>query len=288
MENADKCPYCGGTLTYIDGGLVCRKCGYAPQTLVFDHRGPRVFKPEDMAKVHFGIPQPDGLPLGSSYIERRDRIGKALNRSQRKVSSRNKSLQKALHEIKGIVSRLHISDNRIIVEAQKIYYQTYERNLVKGSSIKEVAAAAVYVALKRFGRPVQLDDVVEVIGDTEREKRRRGVVNALRRMMKGGIVKSSDLRSDPKTFLFKVGNDLNATMETIRLAALIVEKAKQARLTQSKTIPPIVGAAFQIAGLVHGVKYSNREVAMAVGVTETTVRNRYRELVKNLDILVDL
>jgi transcription initiation factor TFIIB len=48
----------------------------------------------------------------------------------------------------------------------------------------------------------------------------------------------------------------------------------------------VAAAAVYIAGLLKGERRTQKEVANVAGVTEVTIRNRYRELKKKLDIEV--
>jgi len=46
----------------------------------------------------------------------------------------------------------------------------------------------------------------------------------------------------------------------------------------------IAAAALYVASLIHGEKRTQREVADVAGVTEVTIRNRYKELIKKLKL----
>ena len=50
----------------------------------------------------------------------------------------------------------------------------------------------------------------------------------------------------------------------------------------------MAAAAIYIASVVHDQRKTQKTIADTVGVTEVTIRNRYKELAKNLDIVVYL
>ena len=50
----------------------------------------------------------------------------------------------------------------------------------------------------------------------------------------------------------------------------------------------VAAAAVYIAGLLKGERRTQKEVADVVGVTEVTIRNRYRELKNKLNLDVPL
>ena len=64
----------------------------------------------------------------------------------------------------------------------------------------------------------------------------------------------------------------------------ILEKAQKAELTSGRGPTGIAAAALYVAALMHGEKRTQREVADVAGVTEVTIRNRYKELLDKLDL----
>ncbi|MBP1448647.1 MAG: transcription initiation factor IIB, partial [Thermoproteus sp.] len=63
-------------------------------------------------------------------------------------------------------------------------------------------------------------------------------------------------------------------------------KAKKAGLTAGKDPAGLAAAAVYVASLLHGDNRTQKDFAVAAGVTEVTVRNRYKELAKALDIKI--
>ncbi|MCD6434493.1 MAG: transcription initiation factor IIB, partial [Candidatus Diapherotrites archaeon] len=64
----------------------------------------------------------------------------------------------------------------------------------------------------------------------------------------------------------------------------IVEKAIKQGLISGRGPTGVAAAAVYIAGLLKGERRTQKEVANVAGVTEVTIRNRYRELKKELNI----
>ena len=46
----------------------------------------------------------------------------------------------------------------------------------------------------------------------------------------------------------------------------------------------IAAAALYVSALIHGEKRTQREVADIAGITEVTIRNRYKELIEKLNL----
>ncbi len=55
-------------------------------------------------------------------------------------------------------------------------------------------------------------------------------------------------------------------------------------MTSGKGPIGVAAAALYIAAVLEGEKKTQREVADAIGVTEVTIRNRYKEMVETLGI----
>ena len=60
--------------------------------------------------------------------------------------------------------------------------------------------------------------------------------------------------------------------------------AQKKELTSGRGPTGIAAAALYVAALMHGEKRTQREVADVAGVTEVTIRNRYKELLEKLKL----
>jgi len=64
----------------------------------------------------------------------------------------------------------------------------------------------------------------------------------------------------------------------------VLEEAKKHDITSGKGPTGVAAAALYIAAVLNDEKRTQREVADVVGVTEVTIRNRYKEIVEKLGI----
>jgi transcription initiation factor TFIIB len=92
--------------------------------------------------------------------------------------------------------------------------------------------------------------------------------------------------SDPKDYVTRIGNLLGLSGQTMRMAAEIIDKAKQLGLTAGKDPAGLAAAAIYIAALLNDERRTQKEIAQVAGVTEVTVRNRYKELTQELKIQI--
>jgi transcription initiation factor TFIIB len=78
------------------------------------------------------------------------------------------------------------------------------------------------------------------------------------------------------------------TGTTARKAIDLVNEAKQNGLTAGKDPTGLAAAAIYIAGILEGERRTQREITETATVTEVTVRNRYKELVRKLEISITI
>ena len=64
----------------------------------------------------------------------------------------------------------------------------------------------------------------------------------------------------------------------------ILKQAADRELTSGRGPTGVAAAAIYIASILSGERRTQREVAEVAGVTEVTIRNRYKELAERLDI----
>ncbi|MHA2172289.1 MAG: hypothetical protein ACXAB7_20650 [Candidatus Kariarchaeaceae archaeon] len=85
--------------------------------------------------------------------------------------------------------------------------------------------------------------------------------------------------ANPTDYIVRFVVELKVTGTTARKAIDLVNEAKQNGLT---------AAAIYIAGILEGERRTQREIAETAAVTEITVRNRYKELVRKLEISITI
>ena len=67
-------------------------------------------------------------------------------------------------------------------------------------------------------------------------------------------------------------------------ALKVLKKAEQVELTSGRGPAGIAAAALYVAALMNEEKKTQREVADIAGITEVTIRNRYKELIEKLGL----
>ena len=293
------CPECGGTDFQQDtsrGERTCSSCGLVITAQHIDQSAEwRAFtKEEKDARARTGAPMSLMIPDKglSTTISRsmRDASGRALKGSTRAAmyrmrkwqirsiahSSEIRNLSIALRELDRLASNLGVSRDAKDT-ASFIYRKALTKRLVRGRSIEGMMSGAVYIACRMHQTPRQLDELAEESISTRREigKCVRQLIRYLN--LKVPIPSATNL-------IPRVAAELKLEGKTSIRAGTIIADAKKNGITAGKDPGGIAGAAIYIAGILEEDRRTQREIAEAVNVTEVTIRNRYKELARKLNL----
>jgi len=294
-----KCPKCGSThLTkdYSRAELVCEKCGLVIDAEIMDH-GPewRAFDSEQREKrARTGSPMTytihdKGLSTTIGW-QNRDSYGKAIptrNRAQlyrlRKWQIRTRisdgterNLALALSALDRMSSSLSLPRN-VRETAAMIYRKAVRRKLIRGRSIEGVTASVLYAACRQCNVPRTLEEISRV---TQMKKKEigRNYRNISRKL------ELKLLPTAPQDYISRFCSQLKLSTDVQVKTIEILKKASNEELTSGRGPTGMAAAALYIASVLCGERRTQREVAETAGVTEVTIRNRYKELAKKLDI----
>jgi transcription initiation factor TFIIB len=274
------------------GELVCAECGLVMQQELIDtgqewrafdseqmSRRARSGAPLTFTKHDKGLTTEIGKGLGELYkvpARKRAQYYRLTKWHKRLIKSKDRNLSFALSELQRIVSFLNLS--RPIHERIARYYEeAVNKGLARGRSIESVVAALTYAVSREFGSPRTLEEISEASGVEKREIGR--TYRYIARELKVRI-----LPADPITFVPRFCSMLGLSDKVQAKAIEILKKAKKFDITSGKGPTGVSAAAIYIATVLVGEKRTQREVADIVGVTEVTIRNRYKELVEKLGI----
>jgi len=299
IQNIEKCPECGSThliRNYERGEIVCADCGLVITEKIVDS-GPewRAFTPEEKQK-RSRVGSPTTLTIHdkglSTVIDWRDKdaMGKKLEPKRRievirwrkwqirtRVhSSIDRNLAQAMSELDRISAQLSLPKS-VKEEAAIIYRRAVEKGLVRGRSIEAVMAASIYAACRAQKIPRTIEEISKYT-----RSGRKDVARCYRLLLKETNVKIP--LADAETFIPRIISELNLSGSVESKAIEIVRRAKEMALTAGKDPSGLAAAAIYIASLLEGEKKTQKEIAKAAKVTEVTVRNRYKELIKKLKI----
>ena len=298
---ADKCPECVSknlVHDYDTGETICGDCGLVLYNQMLD-KGPewRAFTMEEKAsRSRVGMPtsysiHDKGLSTTISQIDR-DAFGKKLPLSTRlqmwrlrkwQIRSRvhssvDRNLAQAMSELERLSSKVSLSPS-IREKAALIYRKALDKGLVRGRSINSIAAAALYAACRKSGSPRSLRDIAEASLVDKKD-----VARCYRLLLQ-----ELDFHmpiANSLTYVSKIAEKTGVTGKTQGAAIAILGEARRRRFAAGKDPTGMAAAALYIACLQNHEKITQKDIAEAAGVTEVTVRNRYKSLKRQMNLEV--
>ncbi len=194
----------------------------------------------------------------------------------RSSTALERNLKYALVELRRVASIINVPPS-IEEEAARIYNLAVRKGLVRGRSMESVVVGALYISCRTFHIPRSLNEICKLTNTNKRDvgKTYRFIARELTLKM---------LPSTPADYIPKFANKLNFSAETQTKAVEILKQTETAELTSGRGPTGLAAAALYVASLMTGEKRTQREIADVVGVTEVTIRNRYKEMIEKLDI----
>lgn len=297
----EKCPECTSKNLihdYDTGETICGDCGLVLYDQMLD-KGPewRAFTQEEKAsKSRVGAPtsysiHDKGLSTVISQVDR-DAFGRKLpvaTRLQmwrlrkwqirsRVHSSSDRNLAQAMSELDRLSGTMNIP-TQIKEKAAVIYRRILEKGLVRGRSINAIAAASLYAACRRNETPRTLREISEASLVNKKD-----VARCYRLLLQELDVHMPI--ADPLTYVSKIAEKNGISGKTQGTAIAILRAARRKRVVSGKDPMGLAAAALYIACLQNSEKITQKDIAEAAGVTEVTIRNRYKALKTQLNLEV--
>jgi len=295
----DKCPECGSSNLihdYDSGETICGDCGLVLREQMMD-KGPewRAFTREEKAsRSRVGVPMSysvhdKGLSTAIGRIDR-DAFGRKLPLSTRlqmwrlrkwQIRSRvhssvDRNLAQAMAELDRLSDKVYLPAS-VKEKAAVTYRKALDKGLVRGRSIAAIAAASLYAACRTTSTPRTLREISEASLVDKKD-----VARCYRLLLRELDIKMPI--ADPLTYVSKIAERTGITGPTQGDAIKILRDAKRKRAAAGKDPMGLAAAALYIACLMNGEKKTQKDIAEAAGVTEVTVRNRYKSLKRQLNI----
>jgi transcription initiation factor TFIIB len=140
-----------------------------------------------------------------------------------------------------------------------------------------MAAAAIYTGCRQCNIPRSLDEISKASGISKKEISRN-----YRFISKELSLKI--LPTKPQDFLNRFSSRLGLSIETTQKARELINEMLHDCKTSGCSPSSITAAAIYVATILCGERKTQEEVAKVSGVTEVTIRSRYKELCNKLNI----
>ena len=293
------CPVCNSTEKEVDdrkAEVICARCGLVlDENMIDPGQEWRAFDSDQRDKrARTGAPATfaiadKGLATNIDF-RNKDARGNVIpeanraqmyrlrkwNRRMRVSNASERNLAFALSELDRVSSRLGIPRS-VREDAAKIYRSAAQKKLIRGRSIEGMVAAALYTACRRNNIPRSLDEM-QVASNVSKKQIGRNY----RFLAKKLNIKLKP--TSPSDYIPRFATQLSLSGEVESKAISIIKKAKDNGLINGKGPIGIAATALYISSILLGERKSQRDIAEIAGVTEVTIRNRYKELANNLGI----
>ncbi len=293
-----RCPQCGSPDLIKDkemGEVACSKCGLVISDDMLDRRPEwraftleekrsrrRTGAPVDYSHYDKGLstiirPNRDafGRPLPLKVKRQMWRLRKWHIRSRIHASD-YRNLMRAMNELERLSEKLRLPSS-VQEMAAVIYRKALDKGLVRGRSIASIAAAALYVACRSTKTPKTLNEVVDAS-----LRGRKDIARSYRLLLRTLRMKMPI--HDPLDYISKFAEKAGISGGVQGFAVKILREAKRKRLIMGKDPMGVAAAVLYIACQLKGEEVTQKQIADVAEVTEVTIRNRKKELMKKLDI----
>jgi transcription initiation factor TFIIB len=297
----DRCPECGsGNMIHDDdsGEIICGNCGLVVrESMINDGPEWRAFTPgEKESRSRVGVPlsfavHDKGLTtvigrIGKDAYGRNIPLNTKLQMLRlrkwqirsRVHSSMDRNLAQAMAELDRLSDKLHIPAT-IKERAAVIYRKALDTGLVRGRSISAIAAAALYAACRITQTPRTLREIAR-----QSPIDKKDIARCYRLMLKDLNIQMP--KPDAQLRVPKIAAKIGVGEKTQQTAVDILRRAEKVRTTAGKDPMGLAAAALYIACVINNEKRTQKIIADAAGVTEVTIRNRYKGLKDALGLKV--
>ncbi len=292
-----RCPYCGSKDIIFDhesNEYVCLRCGSVIEDRLVDYGFEhRFFENKEVLprtsgnytyRIHDGGIGGTNIDIKTTRISKREKW-KNMRRLQKKIrlDPREKTLEKALKHLNKLIELLK-PPSYVSETAGKILRRTVMGKNYKEKTLRDLAAAALYLAYKINGVPKSIKVYTKEIGIPQTrlwhaERKIHESIKDLNKMIK---------RDEATHYVSYITNRLNSSRKVEYLARYIAYLAEKQGLTNGKGALGIATAAVYIASILLDEKKTQLEIASVVNVSDVTIRNRYDEIVRNFDIEIKM
>jgi transcription initiation factor TFIIB len=238
--------------------------------------------PYSLARHDLGLSTIIGRPNKDANGHILDAAMRSRMERLRTGDSRIKTGTPKVGNLRDAFNQLHTSKDKlglpdaIVEKTAYIYRKAQERGLVHGRSISAVLVAATYVACRELGIPKTLREIA-----VANNIKRKTLAKSYRLLISELDIKIPII--DRTKCIIKIANKTNVNEKTKRKAMDIMYHLNRLEVPAGKDPMGIAATVLYIACLGSGEKKTQTDIAQAAGITEMTLRNRYRDI-KRLEI----
>ena len=220
--------------------------------------------------------------------ENRDSSGKSITPKMKKSIQRlrawntrtqvneqsDRNMRSAFTELKRITDKLQIPQ-QIIEKSSIIYREALKKGLVRGRSITYLILASLYLACRESETPRTLKEIARESG-----LKKKDIARCYRLLVESFDIKVP--RTNPIKCVSRIASDVNISEGIKRRAIEILTSEMGKSSSVGKDTMGMAAAAVYYASILGGEPKTQGEIARVAGVTEVTIRNRYRSMLNEI------
>lgn len=285
-----KCPNCNSGKFIYDresGEMICKNCG----TVLFKDN------------IDLG---PEWRAYSEEHVERRKRIGAPLsymkvdlglltyptqgeyNRkiAQPKFTYKERKLQNILSEIERLGEQLKLKKYEKETAAHIVRKAVTVGAIKRRTKPYVLAAAGILLSCRLYNTPISLRELTRIMMDPKvREQQIAKMYKTLTQVL--GVKIKFDADQQLLNLIFHK-LDIKYEPTVYSTALRILKSARKLRIGTGKSPNSLVAAAVYLSFKLHGYNFTQYDVSQLANTTEVTVRSRIKELMGNLDIIIEL
>jgi transcription initiation factor TFIIB len=280
------CKKCGMILSDKIQGMISRPEWYGtldPIVQIKD-RHHRTGSPTSLARYDLGL----STVIGKTN---RDASGKIINATMHTTMQRLRiwdsrarirnsfsdttSIQ-AFNELDILKDKLALPD-AVVEKAAYMYRKAKSNGLTRGRTISGLVAACVYAACREMNTPRSLKDIAAATNISHKH------LAKIYRL----LLVELDIKvplTDQTKCIAKVANKANLSEKTKRQAITIMDEVAKKQISAGKNPMGFAATILYLSCLKTGENKTQVDIAQAAGVTEVTIRNRYKEIKSKLEL----
>jgi transcription initiation factor TFIIB len=295
------CPICNRNDKVItdteSGEIICSNCGTVISDKVEDasHLERRIFNgggqieetrartgaPTSLARHDMGLAtmvgkenrDASGTKIDPSINYAMQRLRTCDSRVQLSAPS-EKSRREAFMLLDTLKDKLGLSD-AVIENTAYLYRKAQQRKFLRGRSISGVVCTATYIACRDLGISKTMREIAAASN-----VKQKNIARVYRQLVREFDYKVPNI--DPIKCVARVANNAKLAEKTKRQAINIMQKVTENEISAGKDPMGLAATVIYISCIKTGENITQKEISNVAGITEVTLRNRYKDLKNRL------
>ncbi|CAF3431177.1 unnamed protein product [Rotaria sp. Silwood1] len=274
---------------YHAGDMICGECGLVVGDRMIDVSSEwRTFSNDSESKDMNRVGAAENFLFAGNNLETItskgtgagavDEFGKQkYSNGSQQSSSADKALKNGYDSIREMAGRIGLS-SRIINRACLFFKQCYENQCVRGRPHNAIAAACIYIACRQEGAQRTIKEICAISGNTSKKDIGRCFTHIVRSLPNSNRIESMEIKYLVPRFCNQLELELDQKNLIRKTAVHIAERAKEVCDIQSRAPDSIAGASIYMACAAVGEKKLMKDIQVAAGAVESTIRQVYKKM----------